>query len=158
MKHVPSSVSLLLFALALFISARAAEAVTEPAPAAPNEPAPTTMENPPPPPSAWLVLKDATYDQRDSFLAGVKDLETQVDQQIGELVTQRAAMAKANISTNAWDLLMQEMNTARTNLKSTIDDMRSASRETWEQQKNQVGLAWERTQNAYTRVKASTTS
>jgi hypothetical protein len=158
MKHLPSSVSFPLLALALLISARAAETVPESSPAVPNDPAPAALENPSPPLAGWAVLKDATYDQRDSFLAGVKDLETQVDQQIGELVAQRAAMAKANISTNAWDLLMQEVSTARVHLKSTIDDMSSASRETWEQQKNQVGLAWERTQNAYTRVKASTTS
>jgi len=148
-----------LLAIASFAIAEAAEPAGESTPPAPQEPAtPPAVEIAPAAPAGWADLKGATYDQRDVFLAGLKDLEAHVDQQIAELVTQRAAMAKANISTNAWDLLMQEMSTARTNLKSTIDDMRSASRENWDQQKDQVGLAWERTQNAFTRVKASTTS
>jgi hypothetical protein len=151
--------ALALFATALFATARAADPVVEPTAPAPQEPAaPPPAETPAAAPVGWAELKGATYDQRERFLAGVKDLEAHVDQQIVELVAQRAAMAKANINTDAWDMLMQEITTARTNLKSTSDDMRGASRENWDQMKDQVGLAWERTQNAYARVKASTTT
>jgi hypothetical protein len=36
--------------------------------------------------------------------------------------------------------------------------MAKASRETWDQQKDKVGLAWVRTQDAFAKVKASTTN
>lgn len=159
MKTKPACFPLVLLALALFAPAWAAEPAAEASAPASQEPAdPAPAEKAPAAPVSWAELKGATYDQRDAFLAGVKDLAAHVDQQIAELVAQRAAMAKANINTDAWDMLMQEITTARTNLKSTSDDMRGASRENWDQMKDQVGLAWERTQNAYMRVKASTTS
>lgn len=109
-------------------------------------------------PVQWADLKDDTYDQRISFLAGLKSLEIQVDAQISELAAKRAAMAASNTSTKDWDFAMQEMSSARTNLKSTSDEMARASRETWDQQKDKVGLAWVRTQDAYAKVKASTTN
>src|SRR5687768_5242697 len=120
MKHKSPCFSLLLITLAAFVYARAVEPTVDSTPSVPQEPAaPPAADKPSATPAGWADLKGVTYDQRDVFLAGLKDLEAHVDQQIEELVTQRAAMAKANISTNAWDLNMQEMSTARTNLKST---------------------------------------
>jgi len=109
-------------------------------------------------PVTWVDLKADTYDQRISFLAGLKSLGLQVDAQISELAAKRAAMAASNTSTKDWDFAMQEMGSARTNLKSTSEEMTRASRETWDQQKDKVGLAWVRTQDAFAKVKASTTN
>ena len=63
-----------------------------------------------------------------------------------------------NTSTEAWDFAMQEVGNARTNLTSTSTDLTKATRETWDQLKDKVGLAWVRTQDAYAKVKASTTN
>ena len=134
----------------------AAKAVVAPAPVTATPVA--TPAQPVAAPVQWVDLKGDTYDQRISFLAGLKSLEIQVDAQISELAAKRAAMAASNTSTKDWDFAMQEMSGARTNLKSTGEEMTRASRETWDQQKDKVGLAWVRTQDAYAKVKASTTN
>ena len=105
----------------------------------------------------WSELKGYTYDQRESFLAGLKDLESRVDAQISELVAKRAAMDASNTSTKDWDFAMKEMGNARTTLISTSTDMTKTTRENWDQQKDKVGLAWVHTQDAYAKVVASTT-
>ncbi len=138
------------------ISPPAAKAVS--APALVNATPVATPAQPEAAPVQWVDLKDDSYDQRIAFLAGLKSLAIQVDAQISELVAKRAAMAASNTSTKDWDFAMQEMSSARTNLKSTSDDMARASRETWDQQKDKVGLAWVRTQDAFAKVKASTTN
>jgi len=137
-------------------AAKQVAAVPAPAPApAPADPTPDTPEVAF---ARWSELKGYTYDQRDLFLAGLKGLEARVDALITELVAKRAVMAASNTSTKEWDFAMQEMGSARTNLKSTSADMTRASRETWDQQKDKVGLAWVRAQDAYAKVKSSTTN
>ena len=105
----------------------------------------------------WSELKGCTYDQRELFLSGLKGLAGRVDAQITELVTKRASMDANNTSTKDWDFAMKEMGNARTTLISTSSDMAQATRDTWDQQKDKVGLAWVHTQDAYAKVNASTT-
>ena len=50
------------------------------------------------------------------------------------------------------------MGNARTYLKSMEEELHEASPETWAQQKDKVGEAWMRAQEAYGKVKSSTTS
>jgi hypothetical protein len=106
----------------------------------------------------WSGLKTQSYDQRDVFLTGLQQLETRVDDQISELVIKRAAMEAQNTSTMDWDFAMQELGRARTTLLSTSADMAKADRNDWDQLKDKVGLAWVWTQDAYAKVKASTTN
>lgn len=108
--------------------------------------------------ASWSELKGYTYDQRELFLAAIKGLEGRVDAQITELADKRATMDANNTRTKEWDFAMQEMGSARTNLISTSEDMAKATRDTWDQRKDRVGLAWVRTQDAYAKVKASTTN
>jgi len=105
----------------------------------------------------WSDIKDCTYDMRAQFFAGLKQLEARVDVQISELTAKRAAM-KSTTDTKDWDFAMKEMNDSRTYLKSVGDELNKASTETWTQQKETVGQAWVRTQEAYDKVKSSTTS
>jgi hypothetical protein len=119
---------------------------------------PPAADAPAGPTDLWPALKDHTFDQRDAFFTGLQGLEARVDAQISELVAKRAAMEAANTNTQAWDFAMQEMGRARTTLLSTSADMLKADRDNWDQQKEKVGLAWERTQDAYAKVKASTTN
>ena len=126
--------------------------------AANNPPAEPPADAAAGPADLWAGLKGHTYDEREVFIPRLKELESRVDAQISELVAKRATMDAKNISTEAWDFAMQELGRARTNLLSTSEDMSKATRENWDQQKDQVGLAWVRTQDAYAKVKASTTS
>jgi hypothetical protein len=106
----------------------------------------------------WLDIKDCTYDMRAQFFAGLNRLEAKVDAQISELTAKRAAMAmKSTTDTRDWDFAMKEMENARSALKSMGDVLNRASRETWDQEKDRVGQAWVRTQEAYDKVKSSTT-
>ena len=105
----------------------------------------------------WTDIKDYTYDQRAQFFAGLKRLETRVDGQISELTAKRAAMT-STANTKDWDFAMKEMVNARAYLKSTGEDLSKAAPETWDQQKDKVGQAWVRTQDAYAKVKSSTTT
>jgi hypothetical protein len=105
----------------------------------------------------WTDIKDYTYDQRAQLFPGLKRLEARVDGQISELTAQRAAMT-STANTKDWDFAMKEMVEARTYLKSTGEELSKATPETWDQQKDKVGLAWVRTQDAYAKVKSSTTT
>ena len=104
----------------------------------------------------WADIKEVVYDNRPQFFTGLKRLEARVDAQVAELVAKRATM-KGATDTKDWDFAMKEMGDARTYLKSMGEELSKASRETWDQQKDKVGLAWVRVQAAYDKVKASTT-
>lgn len=106
----------------------------------------------------WTALKTHTFDQREAFLLGLQGLEARVDAQISELAAKREAMAASNTSTQDWDFAMQEMERARTTLLSTSADMVKADRDNWDQLQDKVGLAWVWTQDAFAKVKASTTN
>jgi len=107
--------------------------------------------------NAWTNLKGFGFDMREQVFAGLKGVEARVDAQISELAAKREALVASNTSTQAWDLTMQEMTISRTALKSAISDLNDASRETWDQMKDRVTDALTRTQDAYTKVKSSTT-
>jgi hypothetical protein len=104
----------------------------------------------------WSDIKDCTYDIRAQFFAGLNRLEARVDDQISELTAKRAAM-KSTTDTKEWDFAMKEMGDARSALKSMGEELSKATPETWDQEKDKVGQAWVRTQEAYDKVKSSTT-
>jgi hypothetical protein len=105
----------------------------------------------------WSEIKDCTYDMRALFFAGFKQLESTVDEQLNELKTKRAAM-KSSIDTSEWDFAMKEMQDARAYLTSTGNELHKANPKTWDQQREKVGQAWIRSQEAYKKVKSSTTT
>jgi hypothetical protein len=105
----------------------------------------------------WSDIKDCSFDMRTQFSAGLQRLEAKVDDQIRELTAKRATM-EGTADTKDWDFAMKEMGNARSYLKSMGEESSQATRETWDQQKEKVGQAWVRTQEAYGKVKASTTS
>jgi hypothetical protein len=121
----------------------------------PIPPAPATTTSPDSS-AQWVNLKDYTFAQRDSLLAGLAGMEARVDAQIEELKAKRASMTEST-RTADWDFAMKEMQNARSTLKFNCEELSKATSETWSQQRDRVGLAWERTQNAYAAVKSSTT-
>jgi len=105
----------------------------------------------------WINLKDITYDQRAQFFVGLKRMVTVVDDQISALAAKRAAMT-STANTADWDFAMKELANARSYLISTGEVLSKATPETWSQEKDRVGQAWVRTQEAYAKVKSSTTT
>jgi hypothetical protein len=135
----------------------AAQLVAVSAPSSPA-PAPSDQSTPAAAPVArWADIKDLTYDQRIPFFNGFRRLESMVDAQITALVAKRAAMT-STANTKDWDFAMKEMVDARAYLKSTGDVLGNATPETWNQEKDRVGQAWTRTQDAFAKVNSSTTS
>lgn len=105
----------------------------------------------------WSDIKDVPYASRASFFTGLKRLQARVDQQVRELTAKRALM-DGNAETQDWDFAMKEMENARAYLRSTGEEATTADVDNWEQKKEKVGLAWTRTQDAYSKVQLSTTS
>lgn len=105
----------------------------------------------------WTDIKDATYDQRAQFFTGLARLNAKVDLQVNELNAQRAAMTSA-ANPKDWDFAMKEMVNARAYLLATGKEMNNATSDAWSQQKEKVGLAWIRSQEAYAKVKSSVTN
>lgn len=104
----------------------------------------------------WVDLKDYTFAQRDLLLSGLTGMLARVDAQIEELKAKRASMTEST-RTADWDFAMKEMHNARSTLKFACDELAKATPETWIQQRDRVGEAWVRTQNAYASVRSSTT-
>jgi hypothetical protein len=105
----------------------------------------------------WANIKNYTYAQRTLLLAGLAGVQARVDAQIAELRVKRATMTPPT-RTADWDFAMQEMLNARAYLRAMSWELAKATPETWTQQRERVGEAWVRTQNAYGRVRASTTT
>ena len=106
----------------------------------------------------WSDIEFSTYDTRPAFFAGLKRLEARVDDQIRQLNAKRAVMDKNSVDVTDWDIAMNGLKEAQSYLVGVGNELNKASRETWDQQKAKVGDAWVRTQKAYDKVKASTTS
>jgi hypothetical protein len=151
------------FSLAAFpsVGCSAKDGATATAPTA--QPGPTTSApgaataSPDDASPRWSEIKDCTYQTRAQFFAGLTRLEARLDDQIRELTAKRATM-DGKTNTQDWDFAMKEMENARTNVKSMGEELHKASPETWAEQKDKVGQAWKRAQEAYGKVKSSTTS
>lgn len=105
--------------------------------------------------ATWSEIAGFTFARRDAFLAGLRQLEIRVDDQIRDLIARRALLKSAS-DLQAWDRAMKEMARARSDLKMMGEELRLATPETWQQQKNKVGEIWARTQEAYQKVELST--
>jgi hypothetical protein len=108
----------------------------------------------------WTKIENTTYDTRDQFFIGLRQLEATVDRQVGELTAKHAAMKPMakTIDYTDWDLAMKEMKAARAYLKAMDEEASKATPETWEQEKEKVHQAWVRTQEACEKVKLSMTT
>jgi hypothetical protein len=105
----------------------------------------------------WADIKDLGFDTRGRFFAGLTTLIAEVSGQMSELTAKRATM-KGNPNVKDWDFAMKEMVDAQNYLKATQQELSRATAETWKQQKEKIGRAWLRTQEAYAKVSSSTTS
>jgi outer membrane murein-binding lipoprotein Lpp len=107
--------------------------------------------------AAWATIKDYTYDQRADFLAGAGRLLGMLSSEVAELNAKRSSMP-STVETKDWDFAMKEMSDSQAYLKSMIDEASRATPDTWNQEKDKVDEAWQRTQAAFDKVKITTTS
>jgi hypothetical protein len=105
--------------------------------------------------AAWVSIKDLTYDQRAAFAAGGAQLEAMLSREIEQLKAKRATMTG---DTGNWDFAMKEVYDSQMYLKAMIDEAVRTTPEYWPQEKDKVGQAWARTQEAFDKVKVTTTS
>jgi hypothetical protein len=107
--------------------------------------------------ASWVAIKDFTFDQRADFIAGAGRLQAMLASQIAELNAKRASMP-STVDTKDWDFAMKEMIDSQSYLKSMVDEAARASPETWAEEKDKVDQAWQRAQEAFDKVKITTTS
>jgi hypothetical protein len=107
--------------------------------------------------ASWVSIKDFTFDQRADFIAGAGRLQAMLSSQIAELNAKRATMP-STVDTKDWDFAMKEMNDSQYYLKSMIEEASRATPETWAEEKDKVDQAWQRAQEAFDKVKVTTTS
>ncbi len=128
------------------------------APPAPAVPAASEVEHAAPPDVAaptWNDIKNNTYSMSAAFVAGLSMIEKKFDDRITGFNAQRAAMtADARDS----DIAMMELKNARAALRSAAVAVAAATDKTWNDERDKVGRAIQRVQDACDKVKASTTS
>jgi hypothetical protein len=105
--------------------------------------------------ASWSEMEGLAYDQRALFVAGLAGLVRRLDSQIGALNARRASMTA---DTKDWDLSMMGVTAARDYLAGLASEVARASPDTWDQEKDRVGAAWQEAQDACDKVRMSTAS
>jgi hypothetical protein len=105
-------------------------------------------------PASWDDIKQFTHEQRGEFLAGLAQLQNKLDRQIAELAARRAKMKNG---TAEWDFALRSLDAARTYLKSRAAEVNDTTAELWNNKKEEIQRAWQATQEAYDKVKMTTT-
>ncbi len=106
--------------------------------------------------ATWATIKDAAYDKRADFIAGLNLMMKRLDSGIQALNAKRATMKDGAAAD--WDFNMKELNNARDYLQSMGSELEKATDGTWTDAKDKVTQAWTRVRNAYDKVTHSTTS
>lgn len=102
----------------------------------------------------WNAIKDEAYAARSKFIAGLKQMELRVGDQLGELKVRRATL-KGGANSPRSDLAIKELGYARSFMKYMGEELHKATPENWNQQKAKVGETWARTQEFYAMGKSA---
>ncbi len=105
---------------------------------------------------SWDSLKDYTFDKREDFAAGLDRMADKCDAGVRAMNAKVTGLPDAAAREQA--SAVKEFNEARAYLKSKLIELRSGTADTWDDTKQQAVNAWKRTQAAYDKVKASSTS
>jgi len=106
--------------------------------------------------ASWEAISGLTYEQRAEFVAGVARMEAQLDGQIGAIKAKRATMTT---DTKDWDFAMSGLTDARSYLHSMENEVAGVTTpDTWNEEKEKVHQAWLKAQDAYDKVRTSTTN
>jgi hypothetical protein len=105
---------------------------------------------------SWDMVKDYTYDQRGAFAAGLTHMTERMDAAIVRLNAQRATLPQTSVKD--WDFAMKELSDARSDLRFQVGQLDAATPETWNDVKDKLAQAWQRTKDAFDKVRTSTTT
>ncbi len=108
-------------------------------------------------PNTWMDIKDCTSEMRGQFFAGLKRLEIILNNQIADLRAKRASQPGTSDAA-ALDAAIREIGNSRFFLIALGEALSRSTPETWEQQKAKVGIAWVKSQAAYTKINPYPTS
>lgn len=105
---------------------------------------------------SWDTVKGNTYDQRGAFAAGLGHMTERMDAAIARLQAKRATLPQTSIKD--WDFAMKELSEARSDLHFQVGELDKATPETWNDIKDKLAQAWQRTKDAFDKVRTSTTT
>lgn len=148
----------------LLLSANAQERRDEPAPPATREakelsPADGKTETTAAQPAvqeSWDLIKDYTFDQRNEFIAALIRMSKAIDEQVLELSAKRPLTP--TVVADDWEFALKELDSARSDLKWKISELAKTRPDNWADARERVATAWQRTQEAFDSVKATSTS
>jgi len=106
--------------------------------------------------ATWKSIENDTYQQRDHFAAGARQLSARLDAQIQELKAKRATMSS---DTKDWDLAMKAIDEARSLLTSRLTELaQKTTPEAWAAAKDNVGQAWLQSQQLVDKMNGTVTN
>ena len=101
---------------------------------------------------SWDHIKDARYEQRSDFVAGLNRMTRILDTNMGDMSARFTSLTGA--AARDRDAAKRELDEARTELKAALADLGDASATTWDEAKAKVARAWQRVQIAYAKLAA----
>jgi hypothetical protein len=105
---------------------------------------------------SWDLVKDYTYDQRGAFAAGLGHMIERMDAAIVRLQARRTTLPQTSVKD--WDFAMKELDDARSDLRFQVNALDKATPDTWNDVKDTLAQAWQRTKDAFDKVRTSTTT
>lgn len=105
---------------------------------------------------SWDSVKNCTYDQRADFATGLAHMTERMDAAIVRLKAKRATLPQTSVKD--WDFAMKELTDSRSDLRFQVAELDKATPETWNDVKDKIAQAWQRTRDAYDKVRTSTTA
>ncbi len=105
---------------------------------------------------SWAGIKDYTFEKRTDFAAGLDRLMEKQDAGLAAMNAKLTGLPDA--AAKERDHAVKQFNEARSFLKSELDSLRTGTAGAWTVSKEKVTVAWQRTEAAYEKVKASPTS
>lgn len=105
-------------------------------------------------PANWHVLAVLTYDQRLQFYGGFPFVLAAVDKQIADLAAKRSPL-RSILEKLTWNPAMKELRAARENFNNAGSKMSATDMHDWDEKMQLAGEAWQRTQDAVKKVRAT---
>jgi len=106
--------------------------------------------------ATWASIKDDTYDQRSSFVAGANLMQSMLAAEVAGLDAKRAALP-STVDTKDWDFARKDVDVSQSYFKSMIAEAGGTTPEFWDQEKGKVDDAWQKAQDAVDKVRTATT-
>jgi hypothetical protein len=97
----------------------------------------------------WERIRDYTFENRTEFMAGLKEIQAQMEKSVEALKARRTTFTG---DPGAWDSEMKRLDDARIYLDSMASALAKATTVNWIARRDDVARAWDRLQGAYARA------